>query len=236
MTRLLAPLLLLASTASAHFSLTLPKPLGDSDDNEATAPCGGYTASSSSPATDFYVDGDAIGMENGHPQTNWLFRATLDETAAGGWKQLFPIVMQTGLGNFCEPKVVAPGNWTGKRGVVSVVAHSPDGLLYTCAAVNFVSGTAPTRSDCKNATVTVDFTSDPSLTALLSASGSSTSSTPSSGSGSGSGSGSATHSASASSTANAAPAALVGNVFSAGAVAGLLVSFTAALGGAAMFF
>lgn len=131
MTRLLTPLLLLASTATAHFSMTLPKPLGDSDDNEATAPCGGYTASSSSAATDFYVEGDAIGMENGHPQTNWLFRATLDQTAASGWTQLFPIVMQTGLGNFCEPKVAAPGNWTGKRGVVSVVAHSPDGLLYT---------------------------------------------------------------------------------------------------------
>ncbi|KAL2880338.1 hypothetical protein SGCOL_004389 [Colletotrichum sp. CLE4] len=231
MTRLLTPLLLLASTATAHFSLTLPKPLGDSDDNEATAPCGGYTASSSSATTDFYVEGDAIGMENGHPQTNWLFRATLDTTAASGWTQLFPIVMQTGLGNFCEPKVVAPGNWTGKRGVVSVVAHSPDGLLYTCAAVNFVSGTAPTRSDCKNATVTVDFTSDSTLTALLSASGSSSGGTPSSGS-----SGTSTPSASASSTANAAPGALGGTVFSAGAMAGLLVSLTAAVGGAAMFF
>ncbi|KAK1546030.1 hypothetical protein CPAR01_03532 [Colletotrichum paranaense] len=232
MNRLLTPLLLLASTATAHFSMTLPKPLGDSDDNEATAPCGGYTASSSSAATDFYVEGDAIGMENGHPQTNWLFRATLDQTAASGWTQLFPIVMQTGLGNFCEPKVVAPGNWTGKRGVVSVVAHSPDGLLYTCAAVNFVSGTAPTRSDCKNATVTVDFTSDSTLTALLSASGSSSSGSPSSGSSSGT----STPSASASSTANAAPGALVGTVFSTGAVAGLLVSLTAAVGGAAMFF
>ncbi|KAK1991648.1 hypothetical protein LX36DRAFT_618885, partial [Colletotrichum falcatum] len=165
MTRALLPLLALASAATAHFSLTLPKPLGDSDENEATGPCGGYTASSSSPATDFHVDGDAVGMQNGHPQSNWLFRATLDLSAAAGWVQLFPVVMQTGLGNFCEPQIVVPANFSGQRGLIGVVAHSPDGLLYQCAAVNFVSGPAPSRSDCKNATITADFASDPSLTA-----------------------------------------------------------------------
>ncbi|KAK1580022.1 uncharacterized protein LY79DRAFT_470923, partial [Colletotrichum navitas] len=165
MTRVLLPLLALASVATAHFSLTLPPPLSDSDESEATAPCGGFSVSSSTKTTDFYVGGDAIGMQNGHPQSNWLFRATTDLTAAGGWVQLFPIVMQTGLGNFCEPHIVVPGNFTGKKGIISVVAHSPDGLLYVCSAVNFVSGTAPTRSECKNATITADFTSDSSLTA-----------------------------------------------------------------------
>ncbi|KAK2013601.1 hypothetical protein LZ32DRAFT_604387 [Colletotrichum eremochloae] len=222
MTRVLLPLLALASAATAHFSLTLPKPLGDSDDNQATAPCGGYTASSSSEATDFHVEGDAIGMQNGHPQSNWLFRATLDQTAATGWTEIFPIVLQTGLGNFCEPQVAVPANFTGKKGLIGVVAHSPDGLLYACSAVNFVSGAAPTRSDCKNATITADFTSDPSLSALVGAGAdASASSSPSSG-------------APAASTTphSAAPRVAVGNLFS----AGLVASVAAALGGVAMLF
>ncbi|KAF9875350.1 gpi anchored protein [Colletotrichum karsti] len=221
MTRLLLPLLA-ATTATAHFSLTIPKPLGDSDENQGTAPCGGYAASSSSPTTDFHVAGDSVGMENGHPQTKWLFRATLDQTAAGGWTQAFPIVLQTGLGAFCEPQVAVPADFAGKKGVVSVVAHSPDGLLYACAPVNFVTGAAPTHSECKNASITVDFDSDPSLTALLSATV-----TPS---------GTASPAAStAATTPNAAPS-LAGSIFSAGVVGSLMVSLGAALGGAALFF
>ncbi|OLN81418.1 Uncharacterized protein CCHL11_09837 [Colletotrichum chlorophyti] len=224
MARLLS-ILLLASTATAHFSLSLPKPLGDSDDNQGTAPCGGYTASSSSEATDFHVAGDAIGMENGHPQTNWLFRATLDQTAAGNWTQVFPIVMQTGLGNFCEPQIAVPADFAGQKGLIGVVAHSPDGLLYSCAAVNFVSGTSPSRSDCKNATVTIDFTSDPSLTALINNNGGSSSG----------GSSSSTPSASApASTPNAAPSGIFFST--AGAAVSILVSLTAAIGGAAFLF
>ncbi|KAJ0337769.1 hypothetical protein COL922a_006366 [Colletotrichum nupharicola] len=227
MTRLL-PLLLLSTPALAHFSLTLPQPLGDSDDNQGTAPCGGYSASSSSATTDFHVAGDAVGMSNGHPQTTWLFRATLDQTASGNWTQVFPIVLQTGLGNFCEPQIAVPAEYAGKKGVLGVVAHSPDGLLYSCAAVNFVTGTAATNSDCKNASITVDFSSDPSLTALVNGGGASSSTSPSA-----SASGSAA--ASSSSTPNAAPGASAG-LLGAGAGASLLVSLVAAVGGAALFF
>ncbi|KAK2033508.1 hypothetical protein LX32DRAFT_73426 [Colletotrichum zoysiae] len=227
MTRVLLPLLALASAATAHFSLTLPPPLSDSDETEATAPCGGFSVSSDTKTTDFHVDGDAIAMQNGHPQSNWLFRATTDLTAAGGWTQLFPVVMQTGLGNFCEPQVVVPANFTGKKGIINVVAHSPDGLLYACSAVNFVSGPAPTRSECKNATITASFTSDSSLTALVSgdaaaASGSASSSTPAASS----------PAPASTSPSSAAPHAAVGNLFS----AGLLASVAAAVGGAAMIF
>ncbi|KAK2053253.1 hypothetical protein LY76DRAFT_620049 [Colletotrichum caudatum] len=226
MTRVLLPLLALASAATAHFSLTLPPPLSDSDESEATGPCGGFSVSSDTKTTDFHVEGDAIAMQNGHPQSNWLFRATTDLTAAGGWTQLFPVVMQTGLGNFCEPQVVVPSNFTGKKGIINVVAHSPDGLLYVCSAVNFVTGPAPTRSECKNATITVSFTADSSLTALVSG--------DASGSASSSGTPAASSAAPAStSPSSAAPhAAAVGNLFS----AGLLASVAAAVGGAAMIF
>ncbi|KAJ3951673.1 hypothetical protein N0V92_011906, partial [Colletotrichum tropicale] len=225
-------------------------PLGDSDENQGTAPCGGYTASSSSATTDFHVAGDAVGMSNGHPQTKWLFRATLDQTASGNWTQVFPIVLQTGLGNFCEPQIAVPAEYAGKKGVLGVVAHSPDGLLYSvsppinerrdsmhtqrltqtpqCAAVNFVTGTAATNSDCKNASITVDFSSDPSLTALVNGGGASSSTSPSA-----SASGSAA--ASSSSTPNAAPGATAG-LLGAGVGASLLVSLVAAVGGAALFF
>ncbi|GJD05351.1 GPI anchored protein [Colletotrichum higginsianum] len=219
--RLLLPVLALASLATAHFSLSVPKPLGDSDSKQGTGPCGGYTPSSSSPAVDFHVDGDAVGMENGHPQTNWLFRATLDQTASGGWTQVFPVVMQTGYGSFCEPQIAVPSNFTGQKGIVAVVAHSPDGLLYACSAVNFVSGAGPSRSECKNATITADFTSDPSLTALLDSAA-----TPSASDGGG-----------ATTTPNAAPRLAAGNLFSLGPAAAVFASVAAAaVGGAALLF
>ncbi|KAL0932325.1 gpi anchored protein [Colletotrichum truncatum] len=227
MTRLLLPILL-ASTATAHFSLSVPKPIGDSDEKQGTAPCGGYTASSSSATTDFHVSGDAVGMENGHPQTNWLFRATLDQTAGGNWTQVFPIVMQTGLGNFCEPQIAVPAEYAGKKGVIGVVAHSPDGLLYSCAAVNFVTGAAPTRSECKNASITVDYYSDPSLEALVKAGAGSSSSAPASSS-------SPSGSAAASSTPNAAPG-MTSGLLTVGTMGSVLVSLAAAVGGAALFF
>ncbi|TKW55359.1 hypothetical protein CTA1_4107 [Colletotrichum tanaceti] len=219
----LLPVLALASLATAHFSLSVPKPLGDSDSSQGISPCGGYTPSSSSAAVDFHVDGDAVGVENGHPQTNWLFRATLDQTAAGGWAQVFPVVMQSGVGSFCEPHIAVPSNFSGQKGIVSVVAHSPDGLLYACSAVNFVSGTGPSRSECKNATITVDFTSDPTLTALLNAAGAATPSA----------SGAAT-----TTTPNAAPRLAAGNLFSLGPAAAVFASVAAAaaVGGAALLF
>ncbi|KAF6827797.1 Uncharacterized protein CPLU01_08911 [Colletotrichum plurivorum] len=224
MARLLS-LLLLASTATAHFSLSVPKPLGDSDDKQGTKPCGGYTASPSDAAVDFYIGGDAVGMENGHPQTNWLFRATLDQTASGNWTQVFPVVLQTGLGSFCEPSIVVPDDFAGKKGIIGVVAHSPDGLLYACAAVNFVNSPAPSRSECKNASITVDFTSDPSLSAIM-AEGSAAATPGTSGSAS-------------SSTPTSSPSAASGlssSLLTPGAVGSILVSVAAAVGGAAMFF
>lgn len=131
---LLPVLLLLCSTASAHFKLNSPPTIGFSDDDEGKAPCGGFTPDFSAGAktkpTEFHVGGEAVSLLLAHPQANWLFRGTLDQSAAGGWKQLFPIVTQTGLGDFCEPAVTAPEKWVGKTGVVGVVADGPDGLLY----------------------------------------------------------------------------------------------------------
>ena len=123
-------LLALGGLAAAHFELKYPKSIGFSDDQEDQAPCGGFTPDFSKTLVDFHVGGEALAMRLTHQQSNWLFRATTDEKAQSGWQQLFPIVMQSGLGDFCEPSVKAPESWVGKKGVVSVVSLAVDGLLY----------------------------------------------------------------------------------------------------------
>ncbi|KAB5517521.1 hypothetical protein GE09DRAFT_1230871 [Coniochaeta sp. 2T2.1] len=164
-----AAALLLASTATAHFTLTTPPTIGFEDKSEGTGPCGGFTPdfSDKSKLVDFHVGGEPVGVQLGHSQANWLFRGTLDETAAGNWTQLFPIVQQSGLGFFCESAIPAPEEWVGKQGVVGIVANAVDGLLYQCAAVNFVAGTGTVESTCKNGSIQASFVPDSALSALV---------------------------------------------------------------------
>lgn len=123
--------LLFAAGASAHFLLNDPATIGFIDDNEAIAPCGGFTPNfSNDTITDWHVDGDFIFTTLAHPQSNFLYRGILDQSAGGGWTQLFPIVSQTGLGDFCEPAVPAPASWVGQKGIIGVVADGPDGILF----------------------------------------------------------------------------------------------------------
>ncbi|KAK0639887.1 hypothetical protein B0T16DRAFT_337055 [Cercophora newfieldiana] len=175
--------LLFLSAANAHFILLAPPSLEGSsldDSKEANAPCGALVPDlSQKSATDFHVDGDFISLQLGHPQANWLFRGTLEDKASGNWTQLFPIVLQSGLGNFCEPIVTAPKSWVNKTGVIGVVANAPDGTLYQCAVVNFVAGSITAPSSCTNASaVTGSFTSDSTLSGLVGDSAPSTSSPP----------------------------------------------------------
>ncbi|KAK4083762.1 uncharacterized protein Triagg1_1424 [Trichoderma aggressivum f. europaeum] len=207
----LPAILSLASLSSAHFLLNYPTSIGFDDDKEGTSPCGGFTpdvSSGSKQLVDFHVGGDSLAMRSTHPQTSWLFRATLDGTGESGWQQIFPIVQQSGLGNFCEPQVVLPSSWAGKKGVVGVVADGPDGLLYQCVAANFVSGSVDPPSACKNATVTASFASDSKLSALVSGSASGSTST-------GTSTGSPSTSTAPSSTQSSAAAATTTNAASA---------------------
>ena len=128
LTNLLASLALMA-TATAHFNLNYPQTSGFDEDKEDGGPCGGFTPDFTK-STDFHVGGDAIALTLGHPQSNWLFRATLDVSGASGWSKIFPIVQQSGPGKFCEPAITVPASYVGKRGVIGVVANAPDGLLY----------------------------------------------------------------------------------------------------------
>ncbi|KAL2150513.1 hypothetical protein VTH82DRAFT_7076 [Thermothelomyces myriococcoides] len=165
--------LLFLSAANAHFELNEPAPLeGDNMDEslQNSGPCGGGRPDlSKNTATDFHVDGDTVSWLLTHPQANFLIRGTLDEKAEGNWTQLFPIVQQSGRGDLCEPSVTAPREWAGKKGFIGIACAAPDGMLFQCAAVNFVSGAADQPpSSCTNGTsVSASFTDDESLTALL---------------------------------------------------------------------
>jgi hypothetical protein len=179
-TILAAAAVVLAPLAQAHFNLQTPPTIGFDDDNEGNGPCGGFTPSfaDASKVASFHVGGEPVGMKLFHNQANWLFRATLDTTASGNWTQLFPIVQQSGLGLFCETAITAPASFVGKQGVLSVVANAPDGFLFQCATVNFVSGVGTVSSStCSNGTITASFVGDSQLSALVSGSSSSGGST-----------------------------------------------------------
>ncbi|GAO19983.1 hypothetical protein UVI_02063340 [Ustilaginoidea virens] len=120
----------LCSVTYAHFLLKYPESIGFDDDKEDTAPCGGFTPDFSKKLVDFHIGGDAIAVTLTHPQGNWLFRVTDDQKAESGWQQIFPIVQQSGIGDFCEPQVTVPSKYAGKKGVLSIVSSATDGLLY----------------------------------------------------------------------------------------------------------
>jgi len=137
MARLSAVVLsLLASSATAHFTIDYPPSIKASSENTlSSGPCGGAKIDfDAGTVTDFHVGGDAIAATGTHPQANWLFRATTDLTGTSNWTQLYPIVEQSGLGKLCQAKITVPEDWVDKQGLISVVAHAEDGVLY---AVSF---------------------------------------------------------------------------------------------------
>jgi len=142
-----------ALSASAHFILQYPNSLGFDDDNESNAPCGGFDVVFGSNDSSVPVDGFPVSSLSTHPAADWLFRATLDTKAPFNWTNMLPVVSETGLGQFCLPNLVTPATFAGKQGVVQVIQKGPDGVLYQCAAVNFVSGVNTTvSSSCTNVT------------------------------------------------------------------------------------
>ncbi|KAK2601962.1 hypothetical protein QQS21_004475 [Conoideocrella luteorostrata] len=216
----------LCGASSAHFHLKYPSPIGDgSTTNEDKAPCGGATPdlSDSKKLVDFHIGGEALAMTLTHPEGKWLFRATTDEKAESDWEQIFPIVQQSGIGDFCEPDITLPSKYSGKKGVVGIVSSATDGMLYQCVAVNFVDGKGDKPSACKNASIQVDFASDPKLSALVGKGGSSTSP---------SGTGSKTSAGAASTSTGAASSLQAWSTTGAGWGTALAALCMATLGGA----
>ncbi|KAH7267662.1 uncharacterized protein BKA55DRAFT_684937 [Fusarium redolens] len=220
---------LLCGISLAHFEVKYPDSIGFKDDDEGESPCGGFTPDlSKDKLVDFHVGGEAIALRSTHQQGNWLFRVTLNEKADGDWEQVFPIVQQSGLGDFCQPQVTVPEKYAGKKGWVNVVSSAVDGLLYQCIAANFVKGKADPPSDCKNATsVKAAFTDDDKLSALVG----NGSKADSSSSGTATGTATSTGSAASSTTSDNAVAAL--QAWSANGV-GMITLMTMAFAGGAL--
>ncbi|KAK3933557.1 expression library immunization antigen 1 [Diplogelasinospora grovesii] len=125
--------------ALGHFLLNYPPTIGFDDSLEGDSPCGSFTVDfTKDNVTDFYVGGNAVAITSIHPQATWLFRATLDTSAAGA------------------------------ECVLGVVQDAPDGILYQCAAVNFVAGVQHlVPGSCTNVTgLSASFTCDPVLATL----------------------------------------------------------------------
>jgi hypothetical protein len=101
--------------------------------------------------TDFHVGGDTVFLTGTHPTTTFLYRATLDQTAGGNWSDLLsgPIAV-VGLGANCQPDVPVPASFAGSKGVIQIVADSPDGILYQVSfcgtAGGFVGSADPSGS------------------------------------------------------------------------------------------
>jgi Copper acquisition factor BIM1-like len=122
-------ILLFGRPSRSHFLLHYPTSLGFDDNNEDSSPCGGFFVTFTN-ASDYHVGGDSIALTTLHPQSNFLFRGTLDATASGNWTNLFPVIGEYGLGAFCEASVATPAAWAGSRGVIQAIQNAEDGVHY----------------------------------------------------------------------------------------------------------
>jgi hypothetical protein len=121
----------LATPGSTHFLVNTPAPLGSNINNEDTAPCGGFTPTSSDTVTDFHVEGDAIGVSTLHAQAFFAYRAMLGTSLSSpNWTVLLPTVEEFGLNSFCEPSIPVPASWSGSSGLLQIIQDAEDGVHY----------------------------------------------------------------------------------------------------------
>ena len=130
LSRLLFCLFAISTFASAHFILNYPHSLGFDDNTESSAPCGGFPVKFSAKDTKVPVNGFAVAMLTTHPEAEWQFRATVSKKAPYTWSNLLPVVQQTSVGHFCLPHLHTPPSFAGKEGLIQVIQHGPDGVLY----------------------------------------------------------------------------------------------------------
>jgi hypothetical protein len=129
--KLLLALLTSVPLALAHFTLDFPPTIGFNEDQETTAPCGGFNPLSSS-LTAWPLSGGQIALDSHHPEMVLLYRAQL--MGATSWTNLTNGFLQmTGLGEMCITVGSLPTDWTGKAGVIQVIGQPPDGILYQVA-------------------------------------------------------------------------------------------------------
>ena len=117
-----------ASIVNAHFTLDYPDAVGDSLDNDAIPPCGGYVVHLEGTLHNFSIMGDWVQINTHHPESLFHYRAAYENNKT--WIDLTPIVEEVGLGKLCIQTGPVPANFTGKKGVLQVVGDGHSGALF----------------------------------------------------------------------------------------------------------
>ncbi|KAF7722094.1 hypothetical protein EC973_003709 [Apophysomyces ossiformis] len=152
-----ATLLLLVSVVSAHFQLTYPASRGFNEDQEPTAPCGGFNTPQA--RTQFPLKNAFVEIMAHHPQYTYQVNvlinnqpsaadfttANLKEIASG--QRNYPMAACLSV-NFAN----VTGATNGANATIQVLFNGGDGQLYQCTDVVLVDQ-APNfnASQCVNA-------------------------------------------------------------------------------------
>ena len=75
------------------------------------------------------------------------FRATTFASAPYNQTSLMPVISTAGLGDFRFNDLSAPSDFAGKAGVIQVVDHSPDGVLFQASERWYSDRVASSRVD-----------------------------------------------------------------------------------------
>ncbi|EGX45653.1 hypothetical protein AOL_s00169g259 [Orbilia oligospora ATCC 24927] len=142
----------ISSLARAHYFLQSPPSIGFDDVKLTETPCGGFDATDrSGGVTEWPVSGFPFSVITTHLDVIWTFKAALLSDVSN-FIDIYPNVRQTGISEFCLPALPGIEAWIGQDAVFQVVQQAPDGYLYQCSAIKFVSGGPALTGDCSNST------------------------------------------------------------------------------------
>ncbi|KAL3422332.1 expression library immunization antigen 1 [Phlyctema vagabunda] len=148
---------LVASTATAHFTLDYPTVRGFDEDKLVGYPCGGFDTPSTT-RTSYPISGGRIALTMGHIDANvQVFLGLGNDVGSAFNYALTPVYSEQGLGDFCITTLTIPEgvNVTeGTNATIQVITNGdPDGGLYNCADITFSSSAPePAASVCTNGT------------------------------------------------------------------------------------
>lgn len=126
------PALLIAAAtfANAHFILQTPPSIGFNDEELTVSPCGGFDPTDrSGGVTDWPVNGYPFNTVTTHLDVVWTFKAALVSNT-NNWIDIYPNIHQTGVPEFCIPRIPGVAAWIGQAAVVQIVQKAPDGDLH----------------------------------------------------------------------------------------------------------
>ena len=152
MLRSLISILTSAALVSAHFTLDYPTSRGFSDDDEPTAPCGGFNDITTNRSS-FPLSGGKYQIDSHHAQAGVQIVFSRDGTTfSSSPVETYTV---TGLGTLCGvlPASALSGYQAGDNVTMQIIykATSESSALYQCADLTLVSS-SETAGSCVNGT------------------------------------------------------------------------------------